>query len=573
MIGKQLSEKSIGMIKNQSVKLSLLCTTLTFTHVHAATLPSSVDATRIAPVLPPINAPHAATDLTQTTQNLALFTPIPKEASHTFMHLKSIKFSGSTVFSNKELEVLYSDIQGKYIPLSRIYLIADNITRKYQEQGYFLSRAYIPEQTITNGTIDITISEGYIGKIKLDDAIKANPLAREIVDNLRKIKPVRTTDIEQALLQLNNLPSFKASGVLYRVDHASDGAVGMEFSSSYNNSPSISLYSNNYGSKYIGPYQNTFVYNQSFVHNQQTQFAILQTIPFKEMHFGSIEHFIKLPNDTSLSLYFNNTNLKPGDSLKRQNIKSNASEMSMTLDKQLARLKDQQLKVFTGITHKTLRSDVLASVPITRESNYSANVGIEGEIKDRTGALNRMTLTATHGLNIIDSSDKDDTNLSRDDAEPNFKKLELYVERQQYLSETTSLAIKINGQLGSHSLYSSEEFSFGGQLTGRAYDTSEFTAESGASAAIELYYHGFTQTPDLQFLPFVFYDTGYLYDNNQTYSQETIASSAGFGSRLYVLNNGFADITMAWPLLEDVSAPIYWGNRSPRLSFQLGVNF
>jgi hemolysin activation/secretion protein len=62
---------------------------------------------------------------------------------------------------------LYEEHIGKDITLDFPWTLADAITSKYRDQGYFLTRAYVPEQDIKGGVITIKIIEGYIGQVDL----------------------------------------------------------------------------------------------------------------------------------------------------------------------------------------------------------------------------------------------------------------------------------------------------------------------------------------------------------------------------------------------------------------------
>lgn len=129
------------------------------------------------------------------------------------------------------------------------------------------------------------------------------------------------------------------------------------------------------------------------------------------------------------------------------------------------------------------------------------------------------------------------------------------------------------GQFTSNTLYSSEEFGYGGQAFGRAYDSSELTGDNGANHAFELRYSKPNQNELFNYSPYAFYDIGYV-ENAVGSKNKKSGASAGIGIRLVYNKNISGNFGIALPLTKKASVPIYGGSqKNPRLFFQLGYNF
>ena len=118
-----------------------------------------------------------------------------------------------------------------------------------------------------------------------------------------------------------------------------------------------------------------------------------------------------------------------------------------------------------------------------------------------------------------------------------------------------------------------EEFGFGGQSIGRAYDASEFSSQRGIASSAEIYYYGFTNlSENWSPTPFIFYDVATL-STPHTNNKQIQVSSTGFGAKLNFYTNLSSSLTIAFPLQQDIGTPTYGSNRAPRILVQLGYNF
>ena len=79
--------------------------------------------------------------------------------------IKTVRITGNIVIGTAELEPIIQSYVGKELDLSELEKIAQTITEEYQRRGYTLARAYVPEQEINNGVVEIAVLEGRVGQI------------------------------------------------------------------------------------------------------------------------------------------------------------------------------------------------------------------------------------------------------------------------------------------------------------------------------------------------------------------------------------------------------------------------
>lgn len=77
--------------------------------------------------------------------------------------LQSLQIVGSTVFPEEELLEPYRKLLGARIGFAGLHAIMAELTKKYRDAGYLLSRVIIPEQEVEQdgAAIRLLVVEGY----------------------------------------------------------------------------------------------------------------------------------------------------------------------------------------------------------------------------------------------------------------------------------------------------------------------------------------------------------------------------------------------------------------------------
>jgi hemolysin activation/secretion protein len=193
---------------------------------------------------------------------------------------------------------------------------------------------------------------------------------------------------------------------------------------------------------------------------------------------------------------------------------------------------------------------------------------------DNWQGYNIARTTLSHGISGLGSNSARDSNTSREDAKPDFTKLEIAVKRLQGITPEWSLLASGAAQLSSGSLYSSEEFGYGGQEFGRAFDPSEIVGDHGVAGSLELRYNGLNNSSSFNLRPYIFYDIGTVW--NEGNAQISRLSAASTGGGIYITSDMdiSANLALALPLIQDIETPIYGqNNKSPRLIFSISQSF
>jgi len=96
-----------------------------------------------------------------------------------------------------------------------------------------------------------------------------------------------------------------------------------------------------------------------------------------------------------------------------------------------------------------------------------------------------------------------------------------------------------------------EQISLGNLSTGRGYDPAAVLGDSGVSGSFELRYVGWQVTSGVTASPYVFFDAGYVHNNDAALSglaPDRTLRSFGAGVALRLANRANLEITYAQPL-------------------------
>jgi len=150
----------------------------------------------------------------------------------------------------------------------------------------------------------------------------------------------------------------------------------------------------------------------------------------------------------------------------------------------------------------------------------------------------------------------------------------LSLTRLQGIIQDWSLLMTAAFQRASGPLYSVEEFGYGGQAFGRAYDSSEISGDHGAAGSLELRYDGWNNLQPVSISPYAFYDIGVVWNDDTSQAKRESGASAGFGVRVSSDIGITGNIGIAFPLTRENETPVYGQNaEQPRIMLQISQSF
>lgn len=535
-------------------------------------IPGSADAGRIG-VQPDLNLPDRERVPIVLPEEAAAVSEAPAQADGIFLTLSSVRFDGATVYSPARLRNIFEKDLGQEVPLSRLWEYAAELTDIYKQDGYFLSRAFVPAQEIDGGNITIGVVEGYIADIIIEGSLNTNNIVSDLKTRVTRHKPIKFKYLESTLLRLDDVPGVDFEAVLTRAGRENGAAVDLTLRQ-VQEDYSGSLFINNHGSRFTGPHRVGFAFENSFIPLQSTSVSGIANIPGgDEVWSLALNHTIQTAPEASVLLSIAKTISEPGFTLAPSDVESRSFSWSAEWQWQAIRQRHKNLEFGIGFEAKNVDSDILDTA-LTRDRIRTLKGRFDFEIMDFWNGSNFLSFNVTRGLKGLDANAEDDDNISRDAAQPDFTKITAGWSRQELIHPDWLLSTTAEGQYASKALYSSEEFGVGGPRLGRAYDTSEITGDHGLAGSVEMIWTGFDPIAGATVRPSFFYDIGKIWNIDQSQETAVSISSLGAGIRFSDPSGLTAQFSIAQPLSKGVSTPLYGGSpRNPRLYFKINQFF
>ncbi|HEY9761597.1 MAG TPA: ShlB/FhaC/HecB family hemolysin secretion/activation protein [Trichocoleus sp.] len=149
-----------------------------------------------------------APDPVPTTTPEPIAPPVPSTSSPTqTLEVKDIQVTGSTVFSEADLEEAVRTFENRTLTLEELQQAADAVTQLYLNAGYITSRAIVPEQTAVEGTVQLQVIEGRLEEIRVEGSDRLTNYVRNRVA-LGGTQPVSQAKLEDQLRLLRADPLF-----------------------------------------------------------------------------------------------------------------------------------------------------------------------------------------------------------------------------------------------------------------------------------------------------------------------------------------------------------------------------
>ena len=402
-------------------------------------------------------------------------------------------FTGNTLIPESELKEKVQEFIGKELNFEGLNDAATEARAYYRSRGYFLAQAYLPEQTIRNGIVEISIIEGRWGIIELDKKpatrISTKLLAGIIGAHLEQGGIITETGLERPLLLINDLPDATVTTELRPSETV--GAANLRVNVDPGAGPLTgSVDADNHGNRFTGEYR--FGFNVSW--NQPLEWGDRLSVrgftTDEHMWYGRIAYDIPVGYwGTRIGASYSKFDYALGKDFAPLLANGEGEVSSVYGFHSLVRTRNTNVLLNFGGESKKLVDRIESTTPITvtTQNIYTYKLGVVGDFRDGmfSGGLNAYTISYTWGnLGTSAAAAGADTR----NTEGNFNKWNFDARRQQRLTDDLSILLSASGQLASKNLASAEKIALGGPNGVRAYPVGEATADTGIVTQTEMRY-------------------------------------------------------------------------------------
>ncbi|WP_193494215.1 ShlB/FhaC/HecB family hemolysin secretion/activation protein [Nitrincola alkalisediminis] len=466
-------------LNTTATKLALAISLVLSIQVQAQLIPDVGDILQqvqpMTPMVTPSEAPLPAIG------GLEIEPPMQVLPSGPTVFVKGFNIVGSREMSSDvSLSLIHGQVNQE-LTLSQLEGLATLITRNYRANGYFVARAYIPQQEVVEGIITIRVVEGNYGQFHLtNESLVKDSIVQAMLDDVKDYDIVSLDTLERAMLIINDTPGVqvvRADVMPGEAVGTSDFAVGTNATERYNGY----LLADNYGSKYSGKQRVGFNYDINSPTSRGDRLTVGGLVTEeKAILNGRVAYSaLLMPNGLRGELQYSYTDYDvinlPLDA------GGTAKGWDLGFSYPIRRIRAQTIEGIINFSHKDLGN--IQDTRRTQAVTAGINVRDERNIFGFDG-LSTVRLSITSGDLAIRG--RDDVVTRHEQGE--YSKLNLNLSRISLLPHQFSLTTSMIGQyaLNGKNIDSSEQMSVSGLSGVYAYPSAELSGSNAALFRAEL---------------------------------------------------------------------------------------
>ena len=465
-----------------------------------------------------------------------------KEDSGEGILVKSIIFEGNNVISSEDLTAAVQDYVGKALTMEEMGELTDQITMVYQENGFILARAYLPEQEIASGVLKIAIAEGRLGKVKVTGKTGySDRVIKRYFGSQEKLGVIKESALEKGLVLSNEIPKVKTEIVLQQGEKAGevDMAVNVKDSTFLSFGLDGGIDYNNYGSVYTSENRYGATAN-IYDHYWGSELKIRGVVGDSVEDSALVTADWRLPLNrygTRMDAHYITANYLIGEGLEFMGLGGDTEIYGLRIAHPMVTKKNKRFELWGGYQYKHVETEISGELRLDKVHTW--HLGFSFDNLDRYLGKNIVFFDYRRGW----LEPQEEYDWSDESASSSFSIFKLDLARIQKIYGYTSLLLRGSGQYSSHNLVSSEQMVIGGYGSVRGFEPAIAIGDGGYQLTAELMLPPpfvadkkmFDQRVTQLFQLAAFYDFAQVYVNDPPpgYLHTQHLAGAGLGVRIF----------------------------------------
>jgi hemolysin activation/secretion protein len=431
----------------------------------------------------------------QPQRQLPERTTLPEQERNKALHsagsgvkvtVKAYRFTGfDTLVTVGELQALMADSIGKEMSDGELQGQLTRIDNFLKSKGWNLAQAFLPEQDVTSGIIEIRLARGISdGRITFNRN-RSVRLCRGVLaglgnDAVQNGQPINERKLEHALLLINDLPGVSANANLST--GTVPGSTGVVVDVSEGALLSGAVWEDNLGNYYTGRWRSSGMVNVNDPSGCGDQLSFIGTVS-DGLRQGKIAYTRPIgSNGLKVNLVYSPMNYEMHQEMGVLDVRGQGQTLDAGLSFPLVRSRLSNVTATANFERKML-SDNMLGLRISDKTVNSGTVGLKGYYYDRIlgGGYNTWSASVTTG--VLDERIAD---LSLSGTQGTFTHANLGLNRLQKVTGPVDLNLSWTAQFSPGNLDSSEKFYLGGPYGVRAYPVGEASGDAGQIMNVDL---------------------------------------------------------------------------------------
>ena len=494
--------------------------------------------------------------------------------------VKGFLFSGNTVIGTEQLESITELYIGQALELPLLESAAQAVTEYYRKKGYTLASAYVPQQDVKFGVVELAVLEGRIGDVTVSgnkyyssSFIKSH-FAQAMEENV-----ARNESLERGLLLLNEYPGLKTSATLE--PGKSSGATDVHVTAQDKRPLHFMLDMNNYGFNNISRYRfgaGVEVGNVLVDGGTLTLNGIMGNHP-NQLLFGMANYSMPIGvHGTKLVIGGSNGKFDVGAELAALKIRGRITTGDLAVIHPFTKSRFQNLLGEFGFSLKDNKLTVLDNL-IGDDAIRALKLGVNWDRLDLSGRW-YASVYGFQGLGqFLGGMSDNSPQATRQGADNRFTKATLATGRIQSLGHNVLLVVKGSGQITTGPVVVIEQMLLGGPDSVRGYQLGERFVDEGYTVSAETRIPFFpslmpTALKETQGAIFIDYGAGRLRNPSPGEQRSTSMTGTGVGLQTQLpWYSSSVRLDLGFPIGPTPPGGTIAGDRSPTFYFQVVTRF
>jgi len=482
----------------------------------------------------------------------------PAERAVSFT-LTDVTVTGATVLTRKTVRAIYQPYLGKIVTFQDLETIISRIKARYAARGYLTTIAYLPEQDIKEGKVEIRVAEGKMGKLKIEgNAWFSNSLLTKYV-HAKKDRILNISALQRDLLRLNQNSDLDVKAVLTASEAPETSDVVLKVVERCPHHMGFAF--DNQGTRLVGHYRPSLYYRGTNITGNNDSLFI-NTL-FSASSFGqSAGYSAPLTTyGTTAGVDYTVFTMKLGKEFSQFEIKGMAQIAKFHISQELFLNEDFEASATAGLEIKSIEKEA-QGIRTGDDQLRLPYLAFDFMKLDSIGGGGQTTFSprfvfGTEGF--LGASYRNNPDASRNGAGGgHFFKYEQTVRRIQRMAAESRLTICAETQVTNITLPPSEQLQLGGASSIRGYPEGDYLCDSGGFVNIDwafptylfprdfkLPHAGMPLRQQLQGAVFVDFGGGYLEQVLPGEKRSKFLAGIGGGLRFYFNRNLYLRIDWA----------------------------
>ncbi len=459
--------------------------------------------------------------------------------------VKRFEILGNTLFKTAVLDKLVVGYVSNKATFKDLRDACEAINVYYRNRGFFLTRAILPAQDITNGVVKIEVVESRLGNVVVQGSkyYKADFIKKHFFCETKGV--VNYHVLLKSLVILNSYPDLHVKAVLrkgkapYTVDVVLtvEDKRPLHFSADYNN----------YGSRYVSRNRTgTGVdYSNLIISGDKISIREVNGSPLRTLGYVKTEYSIPVNRyGTRTAVAYAWSRFDVQREFRALDAGGLSQVWSFDVTHPIQKTLTSDMDLLFGLDIKRMKNYLLGQIS-SNDKLSVLNFGLSGNfLENMLRGRDYYSVVLSQGLkDTFGAYGANDPLASRNGAGGGFFKSNFDVARYQQLPLGWTLLTKASGQLASDVLPVSEQFAIGGLNTVRGFSEAEYLGDEGIVLNAELImspplaqnfrvpFIKKTLKDFMSLVAFIDYGKIYLEHALSGESKETQITGAGFGTR------------------------------------------